>query len=314
MKIDLGHFLKTPSKNVLKSMLDGQPNPMILVDAEEGGWRILYFNPAFLRLADLSAGEVSGQSAQPLLEQLGGSGLTAAIEGVGEFRPQQEFSFVLVGGDEPDRQVTGKVSLTTSSSQLRAVYFEIGVVHDSPSGITASLSTLPSDAVTVFLRRDPWLALLRRDAAIAAREQSWLAVIVFRVDALASYIETFGQHAGDSALKRISHSIRRRLQRAGDTAARIADDELAVLVHSTTAPAARKFADAISEDIQALAIHHPKSPLGRHLTLSVGVCARVPRNEDDATAMLEQARSQIDAPDGIVTLYPLLDDAAGSDQ
>ena len=167
--------------------------------------------------------------------------------------------------------------------------------------------------MTVFLKRDPWLALLRRDAAIAAREQSWLAVIVFRVDALASYIETFGQHAGDSALKRISHSIRRRLQRAGDTAARIADDELAVLVHSTTAPAARKFADMICEDIKALAIHHPKSPVGRHLTLSVGVCARVPRNEDDAAAMLDQARSQIDSPDGIITLYPLLDDAASND-
>ncbi|MEL6214769.1 MAG: sensor domain-containing diguanylate cyclase, partial [Pseudomonadota bacterium] len=306
--------VKLPSKNILRNMIDGQPSPVCLVDVRNDNWRIVYFNPAFLRALDLPSGQVSGQDAAPLLSKIGGSGVITAIDSASEVRPQTEFSAVIAGKETPDQQVSGRVMLAESGSALRIVFFQVTSVSEAATGTTASLNTLPSDSVTVFLKKDPWIALLRRDAAIAAREQSWLSVIVFRIDAFESYVETFGQHAGDSALKRIAHSVRRRLQRAGDTAARVAHDELAVLIHSTSAPSARKFADAIASDIQALAIHHPKSPVGRHLGVTIGVCGRVPRNEDDATAMLEQARAQLDAPEGVVTLYPSLEESGKADK
>lgn len=305
--------MKTPSKNVLCNIVDGTPLAVCLVDVRDDNWRITYFNPAFKRLLGVPAGDINGQDAAPLISEIGGSGAITAIDTVSEVHPQTTFHGVLASAEGPDQQITGRVVLAERGASTRIVYFELADAEPAAAGSTGAFRSLPSDTVTVFLKPEPWFALLHRDAAIAARDQSWLAVIVFRVDSLDSYIDTFGPHAGDTALKRISHSIRRRLQRAGDTAARVGNDEIAVLVHSTTGPAARKFAETIAADVQALAIHHPKSPVGRHLSLSVGVCARIPRNESDADSMYEQARHQLDAPEGVVTLYPPLDDAAGDD-
>ena len=284
-------------------MLSGSPVPTLLLDVSRDDWRVSWLNPAALRLLRCPPGDVNGQPARPLLRRLGGSGALDAVSGVGRDQPQGDFSSVIVNGDGQDEQLRGRIVMPDDNPDLRIVYVERAVAVESPAGTTASFANLPSDSVTVFLRRDPWLALLRRDAAIAAREQAWVAVIVFRIDALGSYVETFGQHAGDSALKRIAHSVRRRLQRAGDTASRVADDELAILVHGTSAPSARQFAMDIAADVQALAIHHPRSPHGRHLSLSVGLCARVPRGEEDAESMFQQARAQIDQPDSVVPLF-----------
>ena len=290
--------MKTPSKNLLLQIVTGVREAVMVVDVSVDKWRVVFFNPAMQRLLGFSAGEISSQQAEPLLFRIAGTAGVEALRQCSAERPQTRFESQFICANANDRHIDGEVIMLGTAKHLRAVYLSATDVADETAGTGASgsLRLLATDSVTTFLEPEPWMELLQRDAAIAAREQAWLAVIVFRVDALGAYVDTFGQHAGDSAMKRVAHSVRRRLKRAGDTAARIGNAELALLVHGSSAPMAREFAASIAADVRALAIHHPKSPFGRHITVSAGVCAEVPAGEKDALRLLQRARSQLDAP------------------
>lgn len=300
--------MKGPSKNLLLQLVNGTREPVLVIDTAREQWRVTFFNPALQRLLGVGAGEISHQPAEPLLFRIAGSAGVDAVRRCGGDQPQTTFeSQYLCSGGGGDRDLDGEV-LMLGSGALRAVYLRVGPERDEGAVATSSvrLRALASDPVTGFLEREHWQGVLSRDAAIAAREQAWLAVIAFRVDAMAAYIDTFGQHAGDSALKRISHSVRRRLKRAGDIGGRIGPDSLALIVHGSSAPMAREFADSIAEDIRALAIHHPRSPVSRHITVSTGVCAEVPSGEADAQGLLDRALAQLDAaPEPVHIADPL---------
>ncbi|MFK8052699.1 MAG: GGDEF domain-containing protein [Woeseiaceae bacterium] len=289
--------MKALSKKLLLQLVNGIREPVMVVDTAKETWKVAFYNPAMLRLIGLTSGEVSQQDAEPLLFRLAGSAATAALKDCQGDRPRTSFESQYVRADAPDRAIDGEVVQAVGYKDLLIVYLRVKEVSSESanqnvveSGVLKQLESTGS-----FVAREPWMDLLVRDAAIAAREQVWLAVILFRVDAFDTYVDTFGQHAGESAVKRISHSIRRRLKRAGDSATRLSDDEIAVVVHGSTAPAAREFADSIAEDIRALAIHHPRSPHGKHLSVSIGVCAEVPSVKDGAVdSMLGRARTQLD--------------------
>lgn len=288
--------MKTPAKNLLLQLVNGIREPVMVVDTAKSAWRVAFYNPALLRLLRLPSGKVSQQDAEPLLVRLAGTTGAAALRDCTTEKPKTSFESEYVRADAPDLLIEGTVVRAAGVRDLVIVYLQSRELQKNDatddSGAMRQLEMTGS-----FVARDPWLELLVRDAAIAAREQVWLALIVFRVDAFDAYIETFGQHAGDSAIKRISHSIRRRLKRAGDSATRLSDDEIAVVVHGSTAPAAREFADSIAEDIRALAIHHPRSQRGKHIAVSIGVCAEVPTPSEGAVdSMLKRARSQLDRP------------------
>lgn len=287
---------RTPSKQVLVQLLRGVREPVLVVDTAAKEWRVKYFNPALVRLLGMTSGEVTGQSGEKLIFRIAGTSGVSAIRECGADRPQVDFDSQYLRSDSPDIHLNGRVVSLQGNASLRAVFLNEVAEQSEPMATTSSgaFRTVINDNVTVFLNREPWLEVLNRDAAIAAREQAWLAVIVFRVEDFESYVETFGQHAGDSALKRIAHSLRRRLKRSGDTAGRIADDEMAIVVHGSMAPAARQFANSIADDVRALAIHHPKSSSGRHLIVKPGVCALVPADGQDAQRMLQRARELLD--------------------
>lgn len=294
--------MKGPSKNLLLQLINGTREPVMVVDASREQWRLTFFNPALQRLLGSSSGELSHQPAEPILKRLAGTAAVDAVRRCSAERPQLSFESQYISVDAGDRDLEGQV-VALGTGGLRAIYLHLGPEAEVDAGHTSSvrLRALASDPVTGFLEREHWLAVLARDAAIAAREQAWLAVIVFQVDAMGAYIDTFGQHAGDSALKRIAHSIRRRLKRAGDIAGRVDDDKMALLVHGSSAPMARDFAESIAADIQALAIHHPRSPTSRHISVTSGVCAEVPSGDDTGVNdMLARATAQLVQPPEVV--------------
>jgi diguanylate cyclase (GGDEF)-like protein len=66
------------------------------------------------------------------------------------------------------------------------------------------------------------------------------------------------------------------MRRASDVIAHLADDEFGVLGVNMEAERAAQHAEHIAGRIRALAIHHPRSRIGRYLTLSGGVVTVAP--------------------------------------
>ena len=118
--------------------------------------------------------------------------------------------------------------------------------------------------------------LLKRDWAIAQREQRSIAVFAIDIDALDIYNATFGRAAGDSAIRRVSHCVSGCLRRSSDVTARIEGGSLMAFAPGVDLDRARAVADTMAERVRELRIHNPRSGVLRYMSVSVGVCAVVP--------------------------------------
>lgn len=134
------------------------------------------------------------------------------------------------------------------------------------------------------------LEVLRRDWSIAQRDERTVTVMCLDVDACREYREVFGRGAAENALRQVGRTIASAMRRASDVVARFSDDEFVVLGVSMEAESARQHAEQICGRVRALAIHHPRSPTGRYLTLSGGVVTAVPPRSGSSEAILEAAR------------------------
>ena len=203
-------MMKTPSKNLLLQLLAGLGESVVLVDVARRPWRTVYFNPKLLHLLHAQAGDIAGQNAEKLLFRIAGNDAVEAVRSCGEDRPQVSFEGEYLRADQPSRLVTGRVLKLSGSDQLRAIIMRDADMSDADTagatGTTISMLTL--DTVTGMMQREAFLEVLQRDCAIAAREQAWIAILVLRIDAFDAYRGTFGQHASDSALKRVAAIIR----------------------------------------------------------------------------------------------------------
>ena len=140
------------------------------------------------------------------------------------------------------------------------------------------------DPVTGLLNDRSFREVLDHDWAVAAREKSMLALVVFVLDDFGAYFDVFGRHASDSCLRRVGQAIRRCLRRASDVVARLEGDKLVVLSHASNEQSVREFAERISSAVRELGLHHPRSGAGRFVTVSFQV-ALADAGEDARGAM-----------------------------
>jgi diguanylate cyclase (GGDEF)-like protein len=137
--------------------------------------------------------------------------------------------------------------------------------------------------------REHLLEVLRRDWSVAQRDGRQITVMRFDLDAFRTYIEIYGRMAADNVLRQVAKTIVAAMRRTSDVVARFDDDEFVVLGVSMEPPSALSHAEQILARVRALAVHHPRSPTGRYLTMSCGVVTGAPGRNGDCESILEVA-------------------------
>ncbi len=137
--------------------------------------------------------------------------------------------------------------------------------------------------------REHLMEVLRRDWSIAQRDSGRITLMRFDLDAYRSYSEIFGRMAADNVLRQIGKTIAAAMRRASDVVARFDDDEFVVLGINMEPPSALLHAEQILGRVRALAVHHPRSPTGRYLTMSCGIVTVGPARNSDCESILEAA-------------------------
>lgn len=291
--------------NILIQALDRVGAGILIIDAVESSWPVRYASPTVGQILGCDAGALPGRSWLSLLadpadleavrQRLPGAGAattcrlrqrwqTHAGETCGlliEVSALQAATGALGGWLltlTPDMGVQAGVPGESSGQALRIG----GSRHSRSDG---------RDSVTGLASRETFLDVLDHDWMIAGRESRRLGLIVFEVEALDRYRETFGRQAADSCLRRIAHAIQGSLRRRGDFAARIADHRFAALVGSGESASVGEFAAVIARRVQDLAIHHPRSPGGRFVTVAHRTASEVPRYGSSPQAMLLRAEA-----------------------
>jgi diguanylate cyclase (GGDEF)-like protein len=144
------------------------------------------------------------------------------------------------------------------------------------------------DPVTGLLNGKSFQEVLAHDWAVAAREKSTLALVLFTLDDFDKYVDVFGSHAADSCLRRVGQAIRRCLRRASDVVGRLDDAKLAVISHAADEDNVHEFAARIAAVVRDLGLHHPRSTVSGFVTVSFNVLlARADGDERSAASLVE---------------------------
>jgi diguanylate cyclase (GGDEF)-like protein len=165
---------------------------------------------------------------------------------------------------------------------------------DSMSGAQMPPSVAIRDDRLTGLFTLPYLEeLLKRDWAVAQREQRSIAVFAIDIDALELYNTTFGRGAGDSTIRRVAHVVSGCLRRSSDVTARIDGGSLIAFAPGLSNEQALRVGQQMAERVRDLRIHHPRSAVLRYISISVGVCAAIPEAAESPANLLQKAQLQL---------------------
>ena len=159
------------------------------------------------------------------------------------------------------------------------------------------------DALTGLRNRQRFFEDLRRELAAARRYDSPLSLVVLDVDGLRGVNETRGYDAGDRLLLTLGELLLTRL-RVTDIAARIGDDDFAVILPRTPIAGAQalslRIADTLGDWVDIGIAHstpasHPAptcsiEPIGTEKPAARRATSRRPRRRPHETRDLDHAR------------------------
>jgi len=190
--------------------------------------------------------------------------------------------------------------------QVRVTRFEIGglvravVAHDN---ITArKLAELEVQQANEQLQRqastDGLTQVSNRRMFDEALQSEWsrhrtqkrsLAVLLIDVDFFKKYNDTCGHLAGDDCLQAVARAIAETVELSEGCVARYGGEEFAAILPQADAGQAATIAENIRSAISALGLPHPDSPISRHVTVSIGCAAQVPRAEEQSSELVNRA-------------------------
>jgi len=293
-------------QGLYRRLVESSPEGVVLNDAQGADHPVLYVNPAFEALTGYSAAELVGRNLRLLQaddrEQDGRHRLRDALS-------RGETCRVLLRNYRKDgslfwnemtvmplRHADGCVTHFASHHRDAGERLRIDpkVAKDSLSGAHQPTAIAVRDDRLTGLYTLPYLEeLLKRDWAVAHREQRSIAVFAVDIDALDLYNTTFGRGAGDSTIRRVAHVVSACLRRSSDVTARIDGGSLIAFAPGLSIEQGLRVGQLMAERVRDMRIHHPRSAVLRYISISVGVCASIPGAADSPSDLLQRALQQL---------------------
>jgi diguanylate cyclase (GGDEF)-like protein/PAS domain S-box-containing protein len=286
-------------KSVLERIIDTTSDGIIVADASVEDLPIVYANPAFEKLCGYPRNELLRKTFKFLQ---------------GEDRDQesvQELRVAVRAGRECDVLIRShrkdgglfwnqlRVAPIAENGKILwwvAIARDVGAIRDiqnqrdtQKEALRDARTHLPKDRLTGLFSRAYFDDVLAREWAASALVSRRLTLFLFDVDFFDIYNETFGRGAGDSCLRLVAQAIRSCFRRDSDLVVRYDGQRFACLAASMGSGDAIEFAQMICDRVKELCIHNPKSPVGRYITVSGGVAALKPGQDQTVALLIESA-------------------------
>jgi diguanylate cyclase (GGDEF)-like protein/PAS domain S-box-containing protein len=273
----------------LRGALDVSPDGIVITDAAAERL-VVYANAAFCRLSGYEVHELLGKNLrflqgedrdQPeldaLRESLRHSEATRSL-----LRNQRKDGTVFVNDMQiyPLKNGDGKVT------HFIGYHREGGSrPRTGDTGIRGLPSWVREDRLTGLASRYYFEDVLKRDFALAQRDKTEIALLLFDIDQLGPYNEIFDRAGGDAVVKRVARAIAGSLRRGTDIVGRWEGASIIALMHGTQADHVIQHATTIAHRVREQQIHHPRSQQ-KYVTVSGGVAIHMARAEDTAERFL----------------------------
>lgn len=287
---------------VLQSLIDASPDGVVVCDAQGQRWPVVYVNRAFEQLCGYSADELRGrnlgflqqsENEQEALSVLRGA-LTEGMPCRVTLRNYKKDGTPFVNEMQllPIRNHDGRLTHFASFHRVgfaNAAATLDEVPADPMLNTQRMLAYVRDDKMTGLLRRSYFEDLLRRDFSLTQRENKPHTVFLFGIDQAAAYKEAFSETGAEQMFKRVARTIASCFRRSTDLCARWEESEIVVASMSVAPDQAQKMAELVLARVRDLAIHHPRSPGSRFVTVSAGAVCEVPGQRATSAQFIARA-------------------------
>jgi diguanylate cyclase (GGDEF)-like protein/PAS domain S-box-containing protein len=283
-----GHFLR--------GVLDCSPEGIAICEAS--GERIaVYVNPAFCRLTGYEAGELLGKSLR-LLQ--GEDRDQQELDTLREALRHSEASRVLLRNQRKDGTVfVNDMQIYPLKDGEGKVTHFVGYHREGgtrtrtgDTGIRGLPSWVREDRLTGLASRYYFEDVLKRDFALAQRDKTEIALLLFDIDQLGPYNEIFDRAGGDAVVRRVARAIAGAFRRGTDIVGRWEGASVIALMHGTQADHVIQHATTVAHRVREQQIHHPRSTQ-RYVTVSGGVAIHTAGAGDSADNFLKAVEAAV---------------------
>jgi diguanylate cyclase (GGDEF)-like protein len=127
------------------------------------------------------------------------------------------------------------------------------------------------DGLTEIPNRRCFDTTLSQEICRAARNESFLSLILMDIDFFKKYNDRYGHAAGDACLKRVAKTLKDVTKRCTDFVGRYGGEEFVMILPGTDLEGAFYLAEEARQAVARLDIQHFASEVALHVSLSLGV-------------------------------------------
>jgi diguanylate cyclase (GGDEF)-like protein/PAS domain S-box-containing protein len=277
-----------------RGALDAAPEAIAVCAAQQRDQPLVYANLAFERLSGYALSELLGQDLRCLQswdrDQEGRGPLRDAIA-------RGEGCRVLLRNYRKDgTQFWNELLLHPLRDPAGTLTHFAGYHRDVTERERSGLirgpgrpSWLREDRLSGLYSRAYFEELLQHDWQVGAREGRVLTLMVFDIDQLGSYNETYGRAAGDACIRRVAGVIGGSFRRGADVVARWEGGRIVALVRNADQPSLKGFAATVAHKVLGQHIHHPHSTLQKFVSVSIGAAHGSPVAGEGPEALIRSA-------------------------
>ena len=170
-------------------------------------------------------------------------------------------------------------ALSASEAELRAANKSLAAAHHKLQQSLEQEQVLArTDGLTGLCNRRYFYELAAREFHAAIRYQRPLTIILFDVDGLKQFNDTFGHALGDIVLTQIAQTTAAQI-RDVDMLARYGGDEFIILLPQTSAQQAFQTAERIRQSVASIRVGVDKNLLAATLSIGVAEINYTPQDE-----------------------------------
>ena len=283
------------SVEFLRGVLDAAPEGIVVCESGQADQPVVYANAAFQRLTGYSSEELMGQDLRRL------QGSDREQEGRGKLREAitrgQSCRALMRNYRKDGSQFWNEVVIQPMRGGDGAVTHIIGFHRDvgerAPRADSRRAPGLPSwlreDRLSGLYSRAYFEELLQHDWQVGVREARPLTLLMFDIDELGSYNDTYGRPAGDACIRRVAGVIGASFKRGADVVARWEGGCIVALVRDGDVAGVPEFAGSVARKVLGQHIHHPRASRQKFVTVSIGAVSLSPSAERSIEQLIQAA-------------------------
>lgn len=187
-----------------------------------------------------------------------------------------------------DRKVHLDINATKYSDGLVVSFRDITEVAELRAQFKAQENI---DGLTGVMNRRAFETTLDREWRHCLRSKKPLSLVICDLDYFRRYNDRSGPQRGDDCLKQVAHLLSESALRPRDFVARYGGEEFVLVLAETPSEGAQTVAEAFRKKLADLKISHSTSPLGDHLTASLGIVTITPNSESSPKVLIDSAEA-----------------------